>query len=87
MSAVTTPSAATEFTRAVYLRAKVLDSLANQCHDQGLLFSSLGNDEMSDAYDEASSALSAEARKLFPLYPHPEFIAGREWANANGFNE
>ncbi|WP_161553658.1 hypothetical protein [Paraburkholderia caledonica] len=37
-----------EFSRAAYLRAKVLDGLASQCHEQHLLSSSLGQDEMAD---------------------------------------
>lgn len=76
-----------QFTRAAYLRAKVLDSLSDTCHAQSQLFGSLGQQEMADAYSEASHSLSEEARKLFPLYPHPEFMAGRDWALANGFDE
>ncbi len=75
------------YTRAGYLRAKVLDSLSGVCHEQSMLFRSLKQEEMADAYLEASSALNAEARKLFPLYPHPDFIAGQQWARANGFDE
>lgn len=85
MSTITTKQ--TTFTRAAYLRAKVLDNLGSQCHEQHLLFSSLGNEEMAGAYAEASTALHVEARKLFPLYPHPDFIAGNQWARANGFSE
>ncbi|MCX4175667.1 MULTISPECIES: hypothetical protein [Paraburkholderia] len=82
------PIAATAaFTRAAYLRAKVLDSLSGQGHDQALLFGSLNNDERADAYSEAQTALANEARKLLQLYPHPDFMAGRGWANANGFDE
>lgn len=75
-----------EFTRAAYLRAKVLDTLSTNCHEQFLLFDSLGHEEMATAFSEASAGLHAEAGKLFPLYPHTDFIAGREWAQANGFN-
>lgn len=75
------------FTRAAYLRAKVLASLASQCHDQHLLFVSLGQDEMAEAYAEATAGLHDQARKLFPLYPHPQFAAGQRWARENGFNE
>lgn len=75
------------FERAAYLRAKVLDSLSDQCHSQALLFDALNHEEMADAYREAHSALAEQARKLFPLYPHPDFMAGRDWANANGFDE
>ena len=78
---------APQFTRAAYLRAKVLDTLATNCHEQYLLFSSLAQAEMAEAFSEASSSLHAEARKLFPLYPHPDFIAGRDWALTNGFGE
>ena len=81
----TVPPAA--FERAAYLRAKVLDSLASQCHEQGLLFDSLNHEEMADAYRDASVALNKEARKLFPLYPHPDFMAGQQWARDNGFHE
>lgn len=77
---------ANEFTRAAYLRAKVLDTLSTNCHEQFLLFDSLGHEEMATAFSEASSGLHVEARKLFPLYPHEDFIAGREWAQANGFD-
>lgn len=76
-----------DFTRAAYLRAKVLQALSSNCHEQHLLFRSLGQEEMADAYTEASSGLHAEAQKLFPLYPHPEFMAGQAWARANGFDE
>ncbi|MDR6208172.1 hypothetical protein QF025_006973 [Paraburkholderia graminis] len=31
--------------------------------------------------------LHEQARKLFPLYPHPQFAAGQQWARENGFNE
>ena len=78
---------ASEFTRTAYLRAKVLDSLASQTHEQSNLFASLGQEELAEAYSQASNGLHAVARKLFPLYPHDEFVAGREWANANGFSE
>lgn len=76
-----------EFTREGYLKAKVLHSLSSFCHDQGLLFGDLGNEEMADVYADAHGSLADEARKLFPLYPHPDFIAGQEWARAQGFNE
>lgn len=76
-----------DFSRAAYLRAKVLEGLASQCHEQQLLFLSLGQDEMADVYAEASSGLHEQARKLFPLYPHPQFAAGQQWARENGFNE
>ena len=75
------------FTREAYFRAKVFDSLASQCHEQGLLFDSLNHEEMADAYREASAALNDEARKLFPLYPHPDFIAGQQWTRDNGFRK
>ncbi len=81
------PGAMPPFERATYLRAKVLDGLASQCHEQGLLFDALQHEEMADVYREASNALSAEARKLFPLYPHPDFKAGQQWARDNGFHE
>lgn len=67
----------TAFSRAAFLRAKVLDSLASQCHEQHLLFSSLTHEEMADAYAEASTALHAEARKLFPLYPPSRLYGGQ----------
>ena len=75
------------FGRAAYLRAKVLDSFANQCHEQGLLFDSLNHEEVADADREASAALNKEARQLFPLYPHPDFKAGKQWAREIGFSE
>jgi hypothetical protein len=75
------------FTRSAYLRAKVLAALASQCHNQHLLFASLGQDEMAEAYAEAKAGLHDQARKLFPLYPHPHFAAGKKWARENGFNE
>lgn len=75
------------FTRSNYLRAKVLDNLSSNCHEQQLLFRSLGQEEMADVYTDAGQGLHDEARKLFPLYPHPDFIAGQEWAKANGFDE
>jgi hypothetical protein len=87
MSTALSPKKKEAFSRAAYLRAKVLESLSNQCHDQQLLFSSLGQDEMADAYAEASSGLHEQARKLFPLYPHPRFAARQQWARENGFNE
>lgn len=83
----TTSTKEAHFTRASYLRAKVLDSLAGQAHEQSNLFSSLGQEELAEAYSQASNGLHIEARKLFPLYPHEDSIAGREWANANGFAE
>lgn len=76
-----------QFSRAAYLRAKVLDTLSSNCHEQHLLFQTLGQSEMAEAFAEASTGLAAEARRLFPLYPHPDFIAGRDWARANGFDE
>jgi len=76
-----------QFSRANYLRAKVLNGLSSNCHDQSLLFQALKQDEMADAYAEASAGLHDEARKLFPLYPHPDFIAGQAWARENGFDE
>ncbi|WP_176060227.1 hypothetical protein [Paraburkholderia sp. BCC1876] len=85
MELMTTES--TAFNRAAYLRSKVLDSLASQCHEQNLPFSSLAHEEMADAYSEAGTALHAKARKLFPLYPHRDFMAGKEWARATGFGE
>ncbi|AJZ56313.1 hypothetical protein [Paraburkholderia fungorum] len=87
MSTVTTKTPSAALARAAYLRAKVLDSLSDQCHAQGLLFDALNYDEMAEAYREAHHSLAEQARKLFPLYPHPDFMAGREWANANGFDE
>lgn len=87
MSTFTMTAAPARLARAAYLRAKVLDILSSQCHEQALLFGSLNQDEMADAYREAESPLASESRKLFPLYPHPDFMAGREWANANGFDE
>lgn len=75
------------FTRADYLRAKVLDNLSSNCHEQQLLFRSLGQEEMADVYTDAGQGLHDEARKFFPLYPHPDFIAGQKWAKANGFDE
>jgi hypothetical protein len=41
----------------------------------------------SGAYEEASAGLHEQARKLFPLYPHPRFAVGQQWARENGFNE
>lgn len=76
-----------EFTRSAYLQAKVLESLAGHAHEQSKLFDSLSQEELAEAYAQASSSLHDEARKLFPLYPHIDHIAGRKWANANGFNE
>ena len=87
MSTVPQTNRGAALSRAAYLRAKVLDSLASQCHEQGLLFDSLNLEEMADAYREASAALNQEARKLFPLYPHPNFMAGQQWARDNGFHE
>lgn len=84
MSNVTTITPSTAFSLAAYLRAKVPDSLSDQCHAHGLLFDALNHDEMADAYREAHHALAEQARKLFP---HPEFVAGRESAHANGFDE
>lgn len=78
---------AANYTRAAYLRAKVLDTLSSNCHEQHLLFRTLGQDEMADAFSEASKGLHEEARKLFPLYPHTDFIAAQAWARANGFDE
>jgi hypothetical protein len=87
MNVVAKMALPTAFERAAYLRAKVLDNLASQCHEQSLLFDSLNHEEMADAYREASAALNEEARKLFPLYPHPGFMAGQQWARDNGFHE
>ena len=75
------------FSRSAYLRAKVLNTLSSNCHEQAMLFRSLGQEEMSEAFSEASSVLHAEARRLFPLYPHPDFIVGQDWARNNGFDE
>lgn len=83
----TTSTTEANFTRTAYFRAKVLDSLAAQAHEQSNLFSSLGQEELAEAYSQASNGLHTEARKLFPLYPHEDSIAGRQWANANGFAE
>jgi hypothetical protein len=79
--------AAASWTRADYLRAKVLHVMSANCHEQMLLFQSLKQDEMANAYSEASSGLHAQALKLFPLYPHADFMAGQTWARANGFDE
>lgn len=75
------------YSRAAYLRAKVLIALSGNCHEQSLLFRSLKQDEMAAAYAETSTGLHSEALKLFPLYPHPDFIAGKVWARTNGFDE
>ncbi|MDR6218612.1 hypothetical protein [Deinococcus soli (ex Cha et al. 2016)] len=75
------------YTREGYLRAKVLDAMASDCHTQALLFASLGNDEMSAVYEQTGSGLHQMARALFPLYPHEDFIAGLDWARAAGFVE
>jgi hypothetical protein len=75
------------FARLAYLRAKLRDSLSEQCHAQALLFASLNHDETAVANREAHTARAEQARKLFRLYPHPGFLAGRAWANANGFSE
>lgn len=77
-----------DLSKSNFLQAKVLDNLSGIAHEQRNMFMSIGQDELSEAYEVVSSRLHAAARELFSLYPHPDFTkkAVQDWLRENNFN-
>ena len=75
------------FTCKNYFAALALENLASQAHETSNMLDDhvRGKSvELSEAFYWASRRLRKQAHSLFPLYPHPNWPKGREWAQAQG---